>query len=636
MNEDSSNRDLNGKFQVDSAFASNLPPGFEFVKEISQTNSSYVCKAFNKSLQQFVALKILRSNSYSAQIENSILQEARLISNLRHSNLVQLLSSGTLADGTPYLAYEFVEGSDLRSLMNSGQLSRERIANIAGQIFDAVAYLHECNLLHRDLKPENIIVNDSDFVKLIDFGITRRLDIETASYQTIGTKNAVIGSPLYMSPEQCKRLELTVASDNYSLACIFYEMFTGAPPYKGNTALESIYLRTEGAPLKFPDLKVSHSFQKKFEALFGRALSFEPASRPGTKEFRRAFEELVSLYSPGVSQKPSSALLFLLAIVLLGMVSAYFLMKGAETRVPIGQLEQLPKLSSGQKRITQKPRRKLSEMTADIDKENSANGEEQLALRLQNIKNLKALAVVDKDPKEQFAIHMLLSRRVGDLKERKKELLKCLSYCPDRSGKHCYQSILVWLELGTVALESNDVDEAERYLLKAEQLNSLRFESDSNFWNYDLPEEYQCSKSNELEGLICQYMAGVDLRKKRWSSAKKRILRLDELWPLQDNPLEFESGHLALAEILYHEHKTKELETYLNDWEAGILNYQDSGTAFKRLGRMKAILEYLQEWVSTRGPLPQQKKRLAELIKKVDGKLSVLLRSSNAVGAPRQ
>ena len=152
-------------------------------------------------------------------------KEAEIISSVDHPNIIRLFDSGKWENGF-YIAMEFVKGSSLRKILASQPFSLKRALEVILQIAYAVCHLHSHGIIHGDLKPENILVTDSGQVKLVDFGIAKRLDEEVDSDQK--EIQRVIGTPVYMSPEVLENPQnLTFQSDIYSLGIITYELALG-------------------------------------------------------------------------------------------------------------------------------------------------------------------------------------------------------------------------------------------------------------------------------------------------------------------------------------------------------------------------------------------------------------------------
>ena len=153
-------------------------------------------------------------------------REAKIVADLNSASIVQIYDFGE-ANGNFFISMEYVPGQNLAEFLKQGVPQPERILDIALQISRAVSVLHEKGYIHRDLKPENILISHSGQIRLTDFGITLH-----ESLNRVTSKGALLGTPLYMSPEQINNLELTPASDVFALGIIFYQLATGINPFE--------------------------------------------------------------------------------------------------------------------------------------------------------------------------------------------------------------------------------------------------------------------------------------------------------------------------------------------------------------------------------------------------------------------
>lgn len=183
----------------------------------------YLCR--DRLLGKKVAVKMLHSATNESIIDFQ--KEAKIASSLNHPSIVKVLDFG--ADGgVPFLVMEFVAGPNLKDFINRrGPLSMVNFSRIGIQLANAIQYAHDRQVIHRDLKPENIIVPESEAlpVVILDFGLARAMELGSNTRQ--GT---VIGTPMFMSPEQAEGLEADWRSDIYSLGCVYYFMLTGRAP----------------------------------------------------------------------------------------------------------------------------------------------------------------------------------------------------------------------------------------------------------------------------------------------------------------------------------------------------------------------------------------------------------------------
>ncbi len=204
-----------------------------------------VYRARHLLIDRPVAVKVLNQRFVEDEAARTrFRREARAAGRLQHANAVTVTDFGESRDGYVYLVMELLEGRTLRDVLaKEAPLDVARSVSLMLQIAGAVAAAHEAGIIHRDLKPANIfIVQRSDVpavVKVLDFGIAKLAaeSFDDDEPMTLTQVGAMIGTPRYMSPEQCDGLDLTPAADVYSLGCILYEMLTGTVPFSGSTPL---------------------------------------------------------------------------------------------------------------------------------------------------------------------------------------------------------------------------------------------------------------------------------------------------------------------------------------------------------------------------------------------------------------
>jgi eukaryotic-like serine/threonine-protein kinase len=155
-------------------------------------------------------------------------REARAVGRLSHPNIVSVYDFGA-QDGDPYLVMELVEGPTVAKLLDGGPLPVPDVLAIASQTCDGLAAAHAAGIIHRDIKPANLIVSPAGVVKICDFGVARLLD--TAGHVDLTRSATVMGSPMYMAPEQISGGPVDPRTDLYALGCTMYAMLTGSPPF---------------------------------------------------------------------------------------------------------------------------------------------------------------------------------------------------------------------------------------------------------------------------------------------------------------------------------------------------------------------------------------------------------------------
>ena len=220
--------------------------GYAVTRRIGQGGMGIVYEAKHERIaQQRAAIKVLHKElSSDEKVLQRIFLEAKAISMAQHSSIVKIFDFGQLDDGTAYIMMEFLEGETLQSRLERAEKAQEplplrHVVELGRQTATALSVIHEKNIVHRDLKPENIfIVPDpvapmGERVKLLDFGIAKFLDGPVRK-TTVGM---ILGTPLYMSPEQCEGSEdLDAKVDVYALGVMLYEMIAGHLPFIADTA----------------------------------------------------------------------------------------------------------------------------------------------------------------------------------------------------------------------------------------------------------------------------------------------------------------------------------------------------------------------------------------------------------------
>jgi serine/threonine-protein kinase len=213
-------------------------PGYEVEAVLGRGGMGIVFRARHLRLNRLVALKMALADAYAERRERVRFQrEAEAAAGLRHPNIVHVYDVGE-ADGRPYFTMELVDGGSLaRKLAGTPQPARQA-AQLVATLAGAVQAAHTCGIVHRDLKPANILLTVDDTPKIGDFGVARRLDDGAGLTQT----GVPIGTPSYMAPEQARgqRNAVGPAVDVYALGVILYELLTGRPPFRAETAAATL------------------------------------------------------------------------------------------------------------------------------------------------------------------------------------------------------------------------------------------------------------------------------------------------------------------------------------------------------------------------------------------------------------
>jgi dipeptidyl aminopeptidase/acylaminoacyl peptidase len=220
---------------------------YEVVASVGAGGMGEVYRARDVRLGREVAVKTLPALAASdperrARFE----QEARSASALNHPNIITVLDIGD-ADGTSYIAMEYVEGRTVRELLAAGPLSVRKVLDIAVQAAEGLAKAHSAGIVHRDLKPDNLMVSKDGFVKILDFGLAKLVNPLPEELTNLPTAakpathpGAVMGTVGYMSPEQASGHTVDFRTDQFSLGTILYEMATGVRPFQRKTSAETL------------------------------------------------------------------------------------------------------------------------------------------------------------------------------------------------------------------------------------------------------------------------------------------------------------------------------------------------------------------------------------------------------------
>jgi serine/threonine-protein kinase len=254
-----------------------------------------VYRATHLLIERPVAIKVLSQRFVGDQTaQERFRREARAAGRMHHPNAVTVNDFGTTEDGWLYIVMELLEGRTLRDLLaREAPLDPARAVSFMLQACAAVGAAHDANLIHRDLKPANIFIEQRPdlpaVAKVLDFGVAKFAvdEHEDDDYPTLTQVGAIIGTPRYMSPEQCAgTAPLTPASDVYSLGIILYEMLTGTVPFSAETPLALAMKQVTEAPR--PPREIVPAIPRELETVVLHALAKHAADRPAdANEFRR-------------------------------------------------------------------------------------------------------------------------------------------------------------------------------------------------------------------------------------------------------------------------------------------------------------------------------------------------------------
>jgi len=246
---------------------------YEIISELGNGGMGVVYLARDPKLDRLVAIKQIKVGAESGQeiIEQSkqrFYREGRAIANLNHTNIVKIfaLSEDSL-DNSCYMVMEYIQGKSLEQLTEKDVLTVEKVRQIGIQACEALAYIHQKNIIHRDIKPANMILSDDGLLKLMDFGIARVND-----NLNLTTAGSLVGSVLYMAPEQIiNPSDTDPHADIYALGVTLYKLLSGYFPFNSNNACEAIAKIISGNA--FPLTRANPQIPQDFADIIMKAIA---------------------------------------------------------------------------------------------------------------------------------------------------------------------------------------------------------------------------------------------------------------------------------------------------------------------------------------------------------------------------
>lgn len=258
--------------------------------KLGEGDMAVVYRARHNIMDRIVAIKTLKI--IDEELMQRFAREVSAHAKLKHKNIVEAIDWLQSAQGQPFFIMEYLEGISLEDLLDEhGRIEREQeIATIALQVCDALEHAHAMKIIHRDLKPGNIVLlcnNGEITAKVVDFGLVKLQE----DIQRLTREGQALGSPLYMSPEQCMGLPISSRTDIYSLAIIMFEMVTGQTPYEADSIMEIMAAHCEPhiQPEKIANFRSSLKGADVLQEILSKALEKNANDRYQTiAEFRDA------------------------------------------------------------------------------------------------------------------------------------------------------------------------------------------------------------------------------------------------------------------------------------------------------------------------------------------------------------
>jgi serine/threonine-protein kinase len=259
---------------------------FKAVAKLGTGTMGEVFLAEHQRIERRAAIKVLvPEQTRDAEMVRRLFSEARAISLIRHPSIVEVYDCDVHRNGRAYIIMEYLAGETLAArLQRSGALPYRRACRVGRLIADAIAAAHGVRVIHRDLKPANVLLlSAADWpeaaeVKVLDFGVAKLLagDLTGGPSTAAGT---ILGTPEYMSPEQCSGARVDERSDIYALGCMLFEMLVGMPPFTGNRLRDLLAAHKFREPPPLASLALAPQWLAN---LVARMLAKDPGQRPET------------------------------------------------------------------------------------------------------------------------------------------------------------------------------------------------------------------------------------------------------------------------------------------------------------------------------------------------------------------
>jgi serine/threonine-protein kinase len=257
---------------------------FRIVRLLDRGGMGRVYEAVQEPLGRRCALKTLDLADPTGEFKQRFFNEARLCAQLSHPNTIRIFDYGSTADGVYFFAMEFLEGRTLRHAIKSdGPFTPRRAIHVFRQLCGAIGEAHAAGILHRDIKPANVFLcqhgEDSDFTKVLDFGLVKEMSVDAG----LSTRNVVLGSPMYMAPEQIEALSVDPRTDVYALGLMLWCVLTARTPYRAVSTQALLAQQLMKEPPTFAEVMGDdHGIPASLERLVRYAIAKEPDQRLGS------------------------------------------------------------------------------------------------------------------------------------------------------------------------------------------------------------------------------------------------------------------------------------------------------------------------------------------------------------------
>lgn len=263
---------------------------YRVIEKLGEGGMGVVYVAEDTLLGRRVAVKTLTTSRSPGEqhFRSRFLREARAVSKLSHPHIATIYDYGETEDHEPYIVMELVNGSSLSELMLKEKLTIQRAVGIIKQVAEALAEAHRHGIVHRDIKPSNIAINERGSVKVLDFGLAKEIDVAPSDPEaqtrlnTQTREGVIVGTPMYLSPEQALGIEVDARSDLFSLGVLLHECIAGKPPFFGKTPVEICAKVVRDDPP--PPSQFNPDVSSELDQIALKALAKKPEARYQTAE----------------------------------------------------------------------------------------------------------------------------------------------------------------------------------------------------------------------------------------------------------------------------------------------------------------------------------------------------------------
>jgi serine/threonine protein kinase len=279
-----------------------LPTGtmvgeYRVEKRIGSGGMGMVFAATHPVIGKRVAIKVLKADVCNDVVAvERFIDEARVVNQIEHPNIVDIFAFGQLPDGRHYFVMEWLRGESLRARIERNAMPIARAVELLLPLVRALSAAHEHGIVHRDLKPDNVFIVEArgeTVVKLLDFGVAKlsKADLRTKRVGHTAT-GTIVGTPQYLSPEQAKGLPVDHRADIYALGAIAFETLTGKPPFVAASVMEVVAMHLMEKPSRPSTLVPNVPFE--LDELVVASLAKDPDERPGLTEWREVLEQVAA------------------------------------------------------------------------------------------------------------------------------------------------------------------------------------------------------------------------------------------------------------------------------------------------------------------------------------------------------